>query len=50
MAPWDTLFPELLGGGMGWLETAILGKLSVTMMLGMIAGKTLATSLVMGSG
>lgn len=50
MAALGYAFPELLGGGMGWLEMAILGKLSVTMMLGMIAGKTLATSLVMGSG
>lgn len=50
MAALGYAFPELLGGGQGWLEMAILGKLSVTMMLGMIAGKTLATSLVMGSG
>jgi CIC family chloride channel protein len=43
-------FPELLGGGQGWLELAMLGKLSVTMMAGMIVGKTLATSVVLGSG
>ena len=43
-------FPELLGGGQGWLELAMLGKLSVTMMGGMIVGKILATSMVIGSG
>ncbi len=43
-------FPELLGGGQGWLELAMLGKLSVTMMAGMIVGKTVATSMVLGSG
>ncbi len=43
-------FPELLGGGQGWLEMAMLGKLSLTMMAGMIVGKTLATSVVIGSG
>jgi CIC family chloride channel protein len=43
-------FPELLGGGTGWLEMAMLGKLSVTMMAGMIVGKTVATSVVIGSG
>jgi CIC family chloride channel protein len=43
-------FPELLGGGAGWLEMAMLGKLSVTMMAGMVVGKTVATSVVIGSG
>lgn len=43
-------FPELLGGGQGWLQLAILGNLSVTMMVGLVIGKTLATSVVMGSG
>jgi chloride channel protein, CIC family len=43
-------FPELLGGGQGWLELAMLGKLSVTMMAGMIIGKTVATSVTLGSG
>jgi CIC family chloride channel protein len=43
-------FPELLGGGQGWLELAMLGKLSVTMMGGMIIGKIRATSMVIGSG
>jgi len=43
-------FPQLLGGGQGWLEMAMLGKLSVTMMAGMIIGKTVATSVTLGSG
>lgn len=43
-------FPQLLSGGYGWLELAILGKLSLTMMLGVLIGKTIATSLTLGSG
>lgn len=50
MAALGVAFPELLGGGTGWLELAMLGKLSVAMMIGMVVGKTLATSLVIGSG
>lgn len=50
MAALGVAFPELLGGGSGWLELAMLGKLSVTMMIGMVVGKTLATSVVIGSG
>ncbi|NLW82315.1 MAG: chloride channel protein [Desulfovibrionales bacterium] len=50
MAGLGYAFPQLLGGGQGWLELAMLGKLSVTMMAGMIVGKTLATSVVLGSG
>jgi CIC family chloride channel protein len=50
MAAIGYLYPELLGGGQGWLELAMLGKLSVTMMAGMVVGKTLATSVVIGSG
>ncbi len=44
------LFPEVLTGGYGWLELAILGKMSITMMLGILVGKTLATSITLGSG
>lgn len=43
-------FPQLLSGGYGWLEFAILGKLSITMMLGLLIGKTIATSVTIGSG
>lgn len=43
-------FPQLLCGGYGWLELAMLGKVSMTMMLGLLVGKTLATSVVIGSG
>ncbi|MFP4167363.1 MAG: chloride channel protein [Desulfonatronovibrionaceae bacterium] len=43
-------FPEVLTGGYGWLEAAILGKMSVAMMLGILVGKTLATSVTLGSG
>lgn len=50
MAAIGYFFPEMLGGGQGWLEQAILCKLSLTMMAGMLVGKTVATALVLGSG
>jgi CIC family chloride channel protein len=43
-------FPQLLCGGYGWLELAILGKLTVGTMLAIIVGKAIATSIVLGSG
>jgi chloride channel protein, CIC family len=43
-------FPQLLSGGYGWLELAILGKLSAWAMFGILVGKTLATSITLGSG
>ncbi len=43
-------FPELLCGGYGWLELAILGKLTIGTMLAIIVGKAIATSIVLGSG
>jgi CIC family chloride channel protein len=43
-------FPQLLCGGYGWLEMAILGKLSIVMMASILVGKTIATSVTLGSG
>lgn len=43
-------FPETLAGGYGWLETAIRGETPLVMLAGMLLGKTLATSLTIGSG
>lgn len=43
-------FPQLLSGGYGWLEQAILGNLPITVMLAILIGKTLATSFTIGSG
>jgi len=43
-------FPQLLCGGYGWLELAILGKLTIGTMLAIIVGKAIATSIVLGSG
>lgn len=43
-------FPELLSGGYGWLEGAIMGQMTIGMMLAIILGKTLATSMTIGSG
>jgi len=44
------LFPQLLSGGYGWLEMAIWGKLSLLTMLFILMGKTIATSITLGSG
>ena len=43
------VFPSMLCGGYGLLELAILGKLSITIMLGLLIGKTIATSITIGS-
>jgi Chloride channel protein EriC len=44
------LFPQALAGGYGWLEMAILGQVPALMLCAMLAGKTLATSVTIGSG
>ncbi len=44
------LFPQALSGGYGWLELAILGQVPTLMLLAMVLGKTLATSMTLGSG
>lgn len=43
-------FPQVLSGGYGWLEMAIMGELPLMMMLAIVLGKTLATSMTIGSG
>lgn len=43
-------FPQLLSGGYGWLEMAILGQIAVPVMCGIILGKILATAVTIGSG
>lgn len=43
-------YPHLLTGGYGWLELAILGNLGAGVMLLIALGKTVATSLTIGSG
>ena len=43
-------WPHLLTGGYGWLELAILGELSAAMMLAIVFGKIMATSVTIGSG
>lgn len=43
-------FPQVLSGGFGWVEEAILGNMAVTAMLAVIILKILATSLTLGSG
>lgn len=43
-------YPEVLSGGYGWLELAILGQMPLMAMCAIIIGKTFATSLTIGSG
>ncbi|NJB68023.1 CIC family chloride channel protein [Desulfobaculum xiamenense] len=43
-------FPQVLTGGYGWLELAIKGELAISVMLAILVGKTLATSVTIGSG
>lgn len=44
------LFPPALSGGYGWIEMAILGQVPTLMLVAMVLGKTLSTSLTIGSG
>ncbi|WP_147820495.1 chloride channel protein [Salidesulfovibrio onnuriiensis] len=44
------LYPKILSGGYGWLELAIMGQLPLITMCYLIVGKTLATSVTIGSG
>lgn len=44
------LFPPALSGGYGWIEMAILGQVPTLMLVFMVLGKTLSTSLTIGSG
>jgi CIC family chloride channel protein len=48
LAGW--VYPQVLSGGYGWLEMAIMGELGLASMLMLLAGKTVATSAVIGSG
>jgi len=43
------VFPHVLSGGYGWVEMAILGELSILTMLLLLLGKTVATSVTIGS-
>ncbi len=43
-------FPELLGGGYGWIERSVNGQLDILFLIGLFFGKALATSLTVGSG
>jgi CIC family chloride channel protein len=43
-------FPALAGGGYGYLQLAIEGRLETVTLLLLALGKTLATSMVLGSG
>lgn len=43
-------FPQVYGDGWGWLQLAILGKLSISLMLSVAVMKIFATSLTISSG
>jgi CIC family chloride channel protein len=43
-------FPEVLGVGYGTTDAALKGELSLLFLLGLLAAKTLATALTLGSG
>lgn len=43
-------YPQVLSGGYGWLELAILGQMPLAAMCWIILGKTVATSVTIGSG
>lgn len=43
-------YPMVLTGGYGWLEMAIMGELPLMMMVAIVIGKTVATSMTIGSG
>jgi chloride channel protein, CIC family len=44
------IFPEVLGVGYGTTDGALKGELSLLLLLGLLAAKTLATALTLGSG
>lgn len=44
------LFPQVLTGGYGWLEMAIMGEIPLMMMIAIVISKTIATSMTIGSG
>jgi CIC family chloride channel protein len=50
MGVFGMYFPQVLGGGYGWLELSINGQLGLGFLGGLFFGKVLATSLTVGSG
>lgn len=46
----DLVLPQLLGGGYGWIQTAINGRLSTTLLLVFAFGKILTFALTIGAG
>ncbi|NPU84976.1 MAG: chloride channel protein [Syntrophaceae bacterium] len=42
--------PEVLGGGYGWIQSAIDGKMAMRLMIVLVFAKILSTSLTIGSG
>ncbi|MFZ5810727.1 MAG: chloride channel protein [Thermodesulfobacteriota bacterium] len=50
MGGFGALFPQTLSSGYGWLEMAIRGDMGPVLLAALFLGKTLATSLTLGSG
>lgn len=44
------LYPQVYGDGWGWIQLAILGKLGIGVMIGLILAKMIATSFTISSG
>ncbi len=43
-------FPQVMGGGYGWMELSANGQLGIGFLSGLFLGKVLATSITIGSG
>ncbi len=44
------IYPQVYGDGWGWIQLAILGKLGIGVMIGLILAKMIATSFTISSG
>ncbi|MFO7570290.1 MAG: chloride channel protein [Smithellaceae bacterium] len=44
------IFPQVYGDGWGWIQMAILGKLGIGLMIGLVLTKMIATSFTISSG
>jgi CIC family chloride channel protein len=44
------IFPQVYGDGWGWIQLAILGKLGIGLMIGLVLAKIIATSFTISSG
>jgi CIC family chloride channel protein len=50
MGLFGMVYPQAIGGGYGWIEQAVAGRLDLLFLMALFFGKILATSLTLGSG